>query len=116
MTGAGTSTVAASLVRSLDASGYRACLLALSSTSGPQRQLREQLDPLRRDHEFVVVDLPPLDRPAEAHVLFPEIDHLALVVPSGRLDPPMLLDRLRTAGLDRRQLAGVVLNRAAAGS
>ena len=116
MTGAGTSTVAASLVRSLDASGYRACLLALSSTSGPQRQIREQLDPLRRDHEFVVVDLPPLDRPAEAHVLFPEIDHLALVIPSGRLDPPTLLDRLRTAGLDRRQLAGVVLNRAAAGS
>ena len=110
--GAGTSTVAASLVRSLGASGYRACLLTLSGASGPQRQIREQLDPLRRDHEFVVVDLPPLDRPSEAHVLFAEIDHLALVVPAGRLDPSALLDRLRTAGLDRRQLAGVVLNRA----
>ena len=112
---AGTSTVATSLVRSLGACGYRACLITLSGASGPQRQIREQLDPLRRDHEFVVVDLPPLDRPSEAHVLFPDIDHLALVVPAGRLDPSTLLDGLRTAGLDRRQLAGVVLNRAVTG-
>ncbi len=111
MAGAGTSSVAAGLVRSLGASGYQSCLLALSDSSGTQRQIREQLDLLRREHEFVVIDLPPLDRPAEAHMLFPDIEHLALVLPAGRLEPPALLDALRSAGLDRRHLAGVVLNR-----
>ena len=114
--GAGTSTVAAGLVRSLGASGYQSCLLALSGSTGTQRQIREQLDLLRREHEFVVVDLPALDRPAEAHMLFSDVDHLVLVVPAGRLQPPTLLDTLRSAGLDRRQLAGVVLNRVRMGS
>ena len=111
MAGSGTSTIAASLVRSLVTSGCKAGLLALSGSSGTPRQIREQLDLLRSEHELVVVDLPPLDQPAEAHRLFADVEHLALVVPAGRLDPTTLLDKLRFAGLDRRQLAGVVLTR-----
>lgn len=109
--GSGTSTVATSLVESFGASGCKAGLLTLPGTSGTQRQIREQIDLLRSGHELVVVDLPPLDQPTEAHRLFADMEHLILVVPAGRLDPTMLLDGLRFAGLDRRQLAGIVLTR-----
>ena len=109
--GAGVSMVAANLATSLTASGHAASLLVLSGGAG-SAQIRGQIERLRRDNAFVIIDFPPLDRPVEAHTLFAEVGSFALLVEAGRLDGAALLESLRSAGLDRRNVIGVVLNRA----
>ena len=108
--GAGTTTVAANLVQSFLKSGYDAKLLASAECMGSRRQVRAALEPLRRSHDVVVIDLPPLSRPGEAHAAFAEIEDIVLLVDAGRLDGAALLDRLRDGGLDPRSLSGVVVN------
>ncbi len=110
-TGAGTSTIAASLVKCLIASGHAASLLVLSEQAGPQSRLREEIEWHRGADGFVVIDFPSLERPAEAHTLFAEIGAFALLLEPGRMGASALLDRLRSAGLERRNIIGIVLNR-----
>ena len=110
----GSSTVAANLAASLVRSGHDAAVLDLSGSREARPAMRAQLAAARRTHELVVVDLPPLDDPSDAHTIFSDIDGLALVVEAGRQDGASLLEGLRAAGVDRRGLLGVVINRAAA--
>ena len=113
--GAGTSTIARHLVPSLAASGYSVTLLDLS---GKRRQtpaqIRGQLEVLRRDHDVIVVDLPALSEPSQAHAVFSDITNLVLVVQAARTSAAALTDGLRIAGLDRRMLFGAVLTRVGA--
>ncbi|NPD65159.1 GumC family protein [Lichenicola cladoniae] len=109
--GAGTSTVAANLVKLLQASGHDAVLLPLPGEAGLQPGFRHRIETLHRDHAFVVVDFPALDRPVEAHTVFPDIGLMVLLLEAGSLDGGTLLEQLRYAGLDRRSIMGVVLNR-----
>lgn len=114
--GSGTSTVAAGLVQSLVRSGHRAALLVLPREAGVRTDLAGQIDALRREHEFVVVDVPSLDRPVEAHALLGTFDSLILLVAAGRSNGPALLETLRASGVDRRSIMGAVLNRVRPGA
>ena len=107
---AGTTTIATNLVRSFTGYGYNSELLDLSDCTGSRRQIRERLDLLRRSHDVVVIDFPPLCRPGEAHAVFADVDEMTLLVDAGRLDGAALLDCLRDGGLDPRMLSGAVLN------
>jgi succinoglycan biosynthesis transport protein ExoP len=109
---AGSTTVATNLVRSMVRSGHDAVTLDLSGADEPRATSRGRLDSLRRDHEIVVVDMPPLSRPSEAHAMLGDIDGLALVVESGTIDAAHLLGILRDAGIDRGNVLGVVINKA----
>ncbi len=108
----GSSTVAANLAASLDGSGYRAAVLDLSRSTRTRPEIRAQLEASRRAHDLVVVDLPALDDPNDAHAIFAELDGIALVVEAGAQQGAALLASLHAAGLDRRGLLGVVINRA----
>ncbi len=109
--GAGTTTVAVNLVGSFSRSGHDTALLDLSRTTGSGAQIRGRLDLLRRSHDVVVIDFPPLARPGEAHTVFRELEEVVLLVDAARFDGAALLDSLRDAGLDRRTVSGVVLNK-----
>ena len=110
MDGAGTTTIVSNLVQSMSRSGHDVALLDLSVIQDAREQIRERMDRLRHAHDVVVVDFPPLSRPCEAHAVFADIEDMALLVNTRRLDGAALLDRLRDGGLDRRGLCGVVLN------
>lgn len=115
--GAGTSTIAGSLVSSLVACGYSASIIDLSNEQHQTAtSIRCQIAALQRDSDVVVVDLPPLSKPSQAHAMFLDITSLVLVVEAGRTDAAALAGALRAAGLDRRMLAGAVLNRVRVGT
>jgi succinoglycan biosynthesis transport protein ExoP len=109
---AGVSTVAANLVASLIRSGHGVAALDLSHSTEARPVIRTRIEALRREHDVVIVDLPPLSRPEEAHSAIADVDALALVMRAGTLDGASLLESLREAGLDRTSLLGVVINRA----
>ncbi len=109
--GAGTTTVTSDLVQSLLECGHDAVLLDLSDTADLRGRILDRMELLRRSHEFVVIDFPPLSRPSEAHTTFVEVGEVALLLDANRLDGRTLLRRLRDGGLDCRSLSGVVLNK-----
>ena len=108
---AGVSTIAANLVLSLVRSGYDAAVLDLSHAHDVRSIIRARLQSAQREHEFVVVDLPSLASPEDAHSALPDLDVIALVLRAATTDGVTLLQTLRDAGIERN-LLGVVMNRA----
>jgi polysaccharide biosynthesis transport protein len=69
------------------------------------------LSALQSEHDYIVVDLPPMSPSVEAHGLGNLLDAFVLVVGWGRTGADRVIDSLTHTGLDDSKFVGAVFNR-----
>lgn len=93
------------------------CVLpAGTSSDGPSdllssRKMREVIERLRRDFEYIVLDTPPLLSVIDALALAPLADKILLTIDIGRTRQETIAQAFRLLTPESARIAGVVFNK-----